>query len=666
MSPRDPAAVLRPRPHAARRRDAPLTLAAPQLVAPLLFAFLVACGDASSNDSDTGGGPPPTEDALPSADAYDTAADVPTPEDAGDNDAAPDDPRDDAAPGDITEDGDTNDDDAPDGGGTEPTDVADDANADDVDAPDLTPWRSELFPDDWTPPGPDDDEAALEDYSWAGYAAGLRDEGPPEGVALWDVLDHGLPVDDAGAPDPEVDAGPAIQAALDAARDAGGGVVLLPPGTMRVDGRLRITGEGVVLRGAGVDRTRLAFTRTEGMDFAAHLLVGGPPRLGAHVPLVADAASRGHALPLAPDAACEPGQEIVLGHVITPQFIEDHRMTGTWRAFNDRWVPFAWRTIVACDWVDAAGNVVDDLDQAVALHARVDVPLREAHRVRDDASVRSVTWSARECGIEDLALSNAVAWEDAWARTQVHIVALEGVRDGWVRRVRSFPSPWATTPEGIEPSEVLSSGVLVLQSRFVTIRDVHMANAQHRGTGGNGYLFELRQSNEVLTVDASARNGRHNFIQNWGFGASGNVWLRIHSEGSAQMLSAAWRIPVPAASEFHHSLATSNLIDQSRIVDRWEARDRGDYSTGAGQTAWKNVFWNTSGGGTLQSLQHGLGFVIGTSPDIRVLTDPDGIVRGPLSAPEDWREGEGRGASLEPPSLYEAQLAMRRARMGVE
>jgi hypothetical protein len=171
----------------------------------------------------------------------------------------------------------------------------------------------------------------------------------------------------------------------------------------------------------------------------------------------------------------------------------------------------------------------------------------------------------------------------------------------------------------------------------------------------------VRQSNEILTQDCTAENGRHNFIQNWGFGTSGCVWHRVESRGSAQVLSSTFTIPFPAASEFHHSLATANLIDSCIIDDGWQAHNRGDESTGAGLSAWKNVFWNNRGTGFLSSRQWALGYVIGTAPELSVRLAV-GERAGASSAPEDWAEGLGSGATLEPASLFASQRQRRLGR----
>ena len=530
---------------------------------------------------------------------------------------------------------------------------ADAAGSADTQTPEPLPWRSALYPEDWQP-----DPAALgpslDDYSYAGYALGAREPGAPADAPHFAVNDFGLALDGSGLPDPTSDSTAPIQAAIDAATAAGGGIVDFAPGDYRIDDRLFVRGNGVVLRGAADGSSRLHFTRTDGMNFSAHLTIGSTPRLGSDLPLTVDAIARTDEVTISPTDSLALGDSVVIGQTITEAYIADHDMTGTWIAFNGSWQPFAWRRITALrETIDAAG--------APALVVTLDVPLREPFLLRDLPSLRTVSGQVRECGIEQLSLSNATLWEQAWAGNQVHLVAFLGAEDCWVDGLRSFAPDDATQPANLRPSEVQSSGLMVEMSRAMTIRNSHLANAQHRGSGGNGYLFEVRQSNEILTQDCTAENGRHNFIQNWGFGTSGCVWHRVESRGSAQVLSPTFTIPIPAASEFHHSLATANLIDSCLIDDGWQAHNRGDESTGAGLSAWKNVFWNNRGDGFISSRQWSLGYTIGTAPELSVRLAV-GESAGASSAPEDWAEGLGSGATLEPASLFASQRQRRLGR----
>lgn len=618
-------------------RPTHLFVTAPNRLSVTLLFLLALLPAACADRAETGTGSP-TEDASASGDTSQAP------------DTAPDGTEDPSDLADASDGSGAEDDTGGDGSGAE---VAEDTTSpEDTEPPVPQPWRSQLYPEDWTPADAgSDDRPALEDYSYAGYASGEREPGPPVDAPRFPVGDYGLLTDGSGQPLADADATSAIQAAINAAAAAGGGIVSFAPGRYRVDGRLFVRTGNIVLQGPPDNSAQLRFTKTADMNFAAHLSFGATPRFGADLPLLADAASRDTELLIAPDASVAEGESIAVGMTITDAFIEDHGMTGTWQAFNGTWQPFAWRRVLG-------RRETTTSDGRPALALRLDVPLREPYLLRDFASVRTVSGLIREAGIEHLAVSNASLWEDAWSGNQTHIIGFYGAEDCWVDGLTSFAPEDATQPENLEPSEVRSSGLLVEMSRRITIRNSHLANAQNRGGGGNGYLFEIRQSNEVLTQDCTARNGRHNFIQNWGFGTSGCVWHRVESRGSAQILSAAFTIPIPAASEFHHSLATANLIDTSLIEDGWQAHNRGTESTGAGLSAWKNVFWNNRGNGFISSRQWSLGYVIGTSPALS-LRLAVGETAGAASAPEDWAEGEGSGDTLVPASLFVDQRLRR-------
>jgi hypothetical protein len=486
-------------------------------------------------------------------------------------------------------------------------------------------WRSALYPADWTPGFTDDAGRFLHDFSYAGYAHGEREPTAPSSFVVRVATDGGDMTDE-------------VQGALDAVAALDGGVVLLGPGRFRIDGTLAVAHSHVVLKGAGRDKTWLVFTKASGLDFAENLRFGGVHRLEGDWPLVEDGAARAFTVRVGTGDAGSllAGDEVALGHVITDAYVEEHGMTGFWRAFNGTWQPFAWRTVVA---VAPDGTVT------------LDVPLRARERVRDFASLRRVKGVVREVGLEDLSLTNAVEEGAAYRATQVAAVGFSGVVDGWVRRVSSFS-------EVDGGAHLQSVGLRLHQVNRVTVDDVHLAKPQHRGGGGNGYLFEVRQSSEVLTRDSTAREGRHNFIQNWGFGTSGCVWLRVVSEGGFAAATPGGTQGGVGYSEFHHSLATANLIDESRFDDGFSTVNRRLESTGAGHTGTENVFWNVSGAGLLRSMQWGWGYVIGTD-GLAVALDEVFIAEG--TQPSDWAEGLDAGATLEPRSLYEDQ---RRRRLG--
>ena len=118
------------------------------------------------------------------------------------------------------------------------------------------------------------------------------------------------------------------------------------------------------------------------------------------------------------------------------------------------------------------------------------------------------------------------------------------------------------------------------------------------------------------------------------------------------------------SADFHKHLSTANLFDSMRMTNDWLQamyRPWGTAPTLHGQTASECVFWNSWGEGSkgkvVESRQWGWGYVIGTSgPESRVT-----LGTADNTAPEDWLEGQGLGATLQPQSLYLDQLAKRLA-----
>lgn len=497
------------------------------------------------------------------------------------------------------------------------------------------PWRSSLYPVDWKPGFADDAGRSLQDFSYAGFRYG---ENPDPGLVN--------PMDVVGAdPTGAMDATSAIQMSLDAAAFKGGAIVHLPAGLYRIDGELKVNGSNVILRGDGPEQTKLYFTKTTDMNFKAHLSFGAPLTVDLESSLVSDGEMGSTTISITDASGFAPGDDIAIGFMITPEFIAEHNMTGTWIAFNDTWQTFFRRTITAIDTNSSPPTL------------QIDVPLRYPVKIRDKASVRREKGYLSGVGVESLGLANAASWDEAWDANQTHLLQFDHVMDGYVRHVRSFPSPIAPTSGKGAGAHLLSSGILISESKRFTIEHTELSAAQNRGGGGNGYLFEIQRSNEVLIRDSKGTAGRHNFIQNWGFGTSGCVWLRVESHDGRAYTAKDSNLGVSGHSEYHHSLATANLVDASFFDDGFSTINRQGESTGAGITGTMNVVWNVRGPGTLRSMQYGWGYVIGTSGPYLITESPLPISQG--TEPVDFVEGQERGLELEPQSLYDDQRAKR-------
>lgn len=515
-------------------------------------------------------------------------------------------------------------------------------------------WRSSLYPADWTPGVSDASGRFLHDFSYAGYHGGAVDlPAEPPGPRI-DASAAPYGADPSGA----TDATAAIQRALDDAAAMGGAVVELPPGTYRIRapaGRrhaLFVHGSGVVLRGAGSDRTFLLHEET---DMRLRYVVQVAPREEHYawmwdpvgeVSLRADVVDPTTEIPVSDASGFAPGDWVILHAPATEAWIAEHGMTGTWTP-EDTIGPMFYRRVE---------------EVRVATHTLViDAPTRYPLRTRDGARVfRPALAHLEEVGVEGLSIGNlqndvpgtdtddyAVPGTGAYQMHASFAVHFDHVVNGWIRDVRSF-----RPAENGQDVHLLSGGVRLEYSRFVTVTDTHLARPQYRGAGGNGYLFVLN-GNDCLITRSSAERGRHNYSFSFPW-SNGNVIHRSRATDG--------RLP----TDFHQRLSFANLIDNLTLEgENIEAvfRDCCNH----GHSATQNVFWNTEGLSyarfwepyIVHSQQYGHGYVIGTRGPADGVYAPS----GDGTAPVDFVEGEGRGATLEPASLFEDQ---RSRRLGVE
>jgi hypothetical protein len=498
-------------------------------------------------------------------------------------------------------------------------------------------WCSALYQPNWTPDvAPDAEGRVLHDFSYAGYRNGERPPAAPPGATFDVAAAYGA--DATG----KVDATASIQSAIDAASAAGGGIVFFPAGIYRIDDMLNVAKSGVVLRGVGASSV-LHFTKATGMTGKANITFAGTVAHSAPHDLVADAPSRTKEVLVADASDLKPGDDVSIGWTITPSFISDHGMTGVWTTFAGQYQNFFRRTVVSVDTTAQPNRVV------------LDIPIRYDAKTRDGAVLHKEAGYLAEVGLEHLGITNAVTWDQAWAEGRVHAVKMHGVKDAWALDVHSVPPPGKAATD----HHLRSGGLYIEEAKRVSVLESSMENPQNRGGGtGNGYLFEVSRTSEVLIADTQGRNGRHNFIQNWGFGNSGTVLLRCVSTGSKVVeLRNGVLTPLDGYSEHHHSLAMATLVDSCQLDDGFQSQNRGTTSDGAGHAGTQSVVWNATGTGKVISQQFGWGYVIGTNSTVQIDTSLSGMGSG--TAPQDFVEGAGSGGSLFPSSLYEDQRARR-------
>lgn len=545
------------------------------------------------------------------------------------------------------------------------------------------PWRSALFPADWKPvtEGGRSDGAGryLPDYSMAGYHRG--EVKPPIGSAQLPVR---ATVDAKRFGNGTTDATTAIQAAIDSACAAGGGVVLLPAGTFRLrlqsdtaKSMLKIGCSGLVLRGAGPANTRLLVDDPNRLRNKVVIAVAGasPFYDGASTQTYALAVdtppTRTLTLAAAPNIAI--GDWVLVRNTMTAGFRADHRMdrpAGLWPATTSKGGGLFYPRRVAA----VSGTLVT-----------VDSPTHYTLKTRDRARVYRID-PISEVGLESFAIGmveNTATWsrpesssdndhgaaDTSTTGYQVHnsrAIHLENVRDAWIHDVDSF-KPLANVHTH---AHVLSNAIWLEQSAFrVTITNCNFRRPQYRGAGGNGYMFTV-QGNDTLIVDSSAAGARHGLTVNEA--SSGNVFLRF------KVVSSRY------SDDTHRFLSHANLWDGIVLDGGWlQSVNRLTDSSGAGFTGTMNTFWNTfvqtnhvmASGCAVESAQFGHGYLIGSRRSAvaranlctRAFTNSlyAGADRGlDAQGRADFAEGAERGDRLVPESLYNEQLRLRGVREG--
>jgi hypothetical protein len=530
-------------------------------------------------------------------------------------------------------------------------------------------WRSVLYPETSYAPSEANLETdkVLQDFSYAGYhggAASIPDVAGP----VFDATGAPYGADPTGA----TDSTDAIQSAIDAAGQGGGGVVFLPPGTYHLsvpsdrNHALLMNRPGVVLRGAGRDRTFLLNTTYSGMRSKVVIRVAGPHEAAfkaigtAQSPLSRDLLNSTCVIPVASASSFQTGDTVVIRNDITDDWLNE-RGEPDWFGQNTNLGGLTYRRTVTA--VDAAAGTIT-----------VDAPTRYVLKLRDNARVvRLALPPLAEVGLEDFAIGNVENPGTEWEQSDNSIpgkpsyevcgsflLMLERTRDCWVRRLSTFQAEGNNST-----SHVLSSCLDVRESTHVTVDDCSFQRPQCGGNGGNGYMFRLYHSGECLIQHSQAQHSRHGFMVG-GIGASGNV---IHDCTDATTGHACGATGSHATSgrsnDFHECFSQACLVDVCTGDDSfWEAAYRGGKGANPHHnlTATHCVYWNTNGEGTLkealvQSEQAGYGYVIGTrGPRSRVELPR---LFPSATDPVDHVEGEGEGDTLVPFSLFEDQVRRR-------
>lgn len=519
-------------------------------------------------------------------------------------------------------------------------------------------WRSELYPADWTPGYKDAQGRFLHDFSYAGYHSGLKDI-PSYDFNLTDVTASPYNADNTGVRD----ATSAIQKAIDDVSSKGGGVVYLPAGTYLVSlpegssSILSVTSDNVVIRGDGPDRTFIknsTWKMRSKTIISFHGNASWDSPQGAEALISKDVYQPVTVVPVDGAGNFAPGDKIMIRSDITDAFRQEFNATQHWSTLTKG--PHFLREVVS---VDAAAGTIE-----------IDVPTRYRLLTRDNARVYKVKDQLKECGLENLSVGNlqhpsGQGWGEEDYNTSgngaydvhaSHAVKFRNAENCWARKVYTY-----RPEENTGDIHLLSNGLEIGDSRFITVTECNFQKSQYEGGGGNGYMYTL-SGNDCLIDRCHAEDGRHNYDFK-SMTTSGNVVYKCTSKSPS------------LKSDFHMHLSMANLFDG--FVADGDHIDAGfrPYGTSTAKhmyTTTESVIWNTTclsdgEGICVLSKQYGNGYVIGTSGAVtEVRTQPVSGTQSGVdydTSPEDWVEGAGMGSSLVPQSLYKDQLEKRKARI---
>lgn len=382
---------------------------------------------------------------------------------------------------------------------------------------------------------------------------------------------------------------PRIQAAIDSvaqrAPDERGfrGAVLLARGQYRVNGTLKISAGGVVLRGEGPGEDGTVLTATLAQRHTV-IEVGGTGDLqreessrqrviDAHVPVGA------RTFRVADASGFRVGDRVIVHRPSTAEWIAalgmDRLTATTTKPGIKNWTPGGFdlhhdRTVVAIEGNALTVNapIFQALEQRFGGGSvvRYRDPNRIEHAGVENLRIVSLFDRSKVKAIPGVTPAQAIRqFEDedhAW-----HGVVLDRIRNGWVSRVT-----------------VVNAGYSAVhcQTRalFTTVQDCAMIDPVSQHTGGRKYCFGAN-GQFGLFLRCHARNGRHDFVLGNRL-AGPNVFLDCIAEEAS------------ASSEPHHRYGTGCLWDNVRLYGGGElqAVNRGDSGSGHGWAGANNVFWN--------------------------------------------------------------------------
>jgi hypothetical protein len=478
----------------------------------------------------------------------------------------------------------------------------------------------------------------IPDFSHAGYKGGV--EAPPVVPAVRSLTP--ITGDNTAR----------IQAALDtiAALTPDGrgirGALLLAPGLYEIHGTLRISGSGVVLRGAGDGADPAFNTILLGKGDTPHqrtiLVAGGGNSTrwkeavsGTTTAILDDTVHVGaRRFRVANPAPFAAGDNIILYHPCTAAWLtaidsggSHYTEPGAEPGVDVPWTvnsqPIAYNRFITAVHADTIS---------------VDAPLFNPFvRSLSAATIYKYarTGVRTSIGIEHLRIDIETAGgtdeNHAWNAIEMSLA-----EDCWITSCTALHFGQA--------------GFVTRTATRITIDSCKALEPVSVITGERRYNFNMYDASQLILVsNALATEGRHDFVSNGASWTSGCVFLDCRSEGAY------------ASSEGHRRWTTGFLYDNvvftsANVPLVLGLYNRGHYGTSHGWAIAHSVAWRCDVGSRTIIVQQpptGQNYAIGCTGVVTGLKPP-----APFAEPEGFIEGTNR-PGLVPRSLYRAQLAER-------
>lgn len=438
------------------------------------------------------------------------------------------------------------------------------------------------------------------------------------------------------APKGEADATKLIQDAVDGMKTPG--ALLLKAGTYYVDGQIKITRSGVVIRGEGEGKTKVV-ARGKGRRslfvFGEPLKIKAEPKASSvltekYVPL-----GRMYVEVKAP-SKFKVGDQVILYQEGTDEWIHAIKMDQIEQGFDaigrlvKQWKPkeynITWERVVT----KIDGNKIY-FDNPTVLGINTEMSPSKLYVI--------TTNRISGCGIENLTLESTFDPEIKTMHKFAGNVSREVCIDedhGWVAvEFKAAEHSWVRDIT----SRYFGYGLvhLIGGAKYVTVQNCKCLDPVSFIAGGRRYAFCFAGCQMCLVKDCLATEDRHGCVVN-GRTPGPNVFVDCEIK--------------PCYSDIgpHNRFATGCLYDRVMCAGTANARDRGSSGFGHGWAGATMVFWNT----TAES------FIVQNVWDVAKNYAVGCIGKQILS--KDRPEGVwvSHGKNVEPSSLYEYQLQLRK------